>query len=411
MNWQTLTRMLWVAITLPLPAAVGERVDLYVGGGVTGQTKVVSDDKDRQQVWVKTDPDLVLVLPKSRVRSIEPADKLAAYERFAGQTGQDAERHYKLSVWCKTNHLPEQSRYHLQRAITLNPDHVAARASLGYKQINGRWTLFTDLQRSRGLVHVGGNLWKAPEQISREEVRKETDKTAKLWKRKLSQMLAALSREEPDAWANLEAIDDPLAADAIAEQLEKSRGGRQPRRLRSLWVRLLGKLDHPSARKALVRAGLEEPDRRLQQDILEQLQTNGRSSAVASYTDVLVKAAAGKHPDAKGVSLAATALQSFVDPEMALVWVDALVTEHIRAAPQQPGMTFGFGDTGANGMQAGSAAKAEIRRSQNGEVRNLLRMIEPEADYGFDENAWRRHFALQRSRYQGDLRRDGDAVR
>jgi len=400
------TSLLPILITVLLVGpAIAQRVDIYGGGAAVGQAKV-SEQGGTQQVWVKLDDQVVLSIPKARVRTIEPVDKLARYFKFAGLTGDDPERHFKLSRWCKGESLPHQARYHLQRVIALDPDHTEARAILRYTRVAGEWIKWSTLQRQRGLVHVGGNKWEAPELIAREKARKADEVAAKKWTRTLRQMLSAVARGEEDALQNLAAIEDPLAADAVADQLMRSRDGSQTRQLRRLWVRLLGKFKNASSVKTLVQTGIDEPDFKIREAALEQLEQHGRRSAVSSYANVLVEAAAGKHANDSLVRRAAVALQSFPDPEMAFTYVDALVTEHVRTAAPAPGMSFGFGDNGVGGIQAGGAPQAEVLRSENLEVLNLLRMIAPDVNYGFNEDAWRQYFAARRSRFDGDLRRD-----
>ena len=73
-------------------------------------------------------------------------------------------------------------------------------------------------------------------------------------------------------------------------------------------------------------------------------------------------------------------------------------------------MQFGFGESSSgntnNGMSVGSKPKVVSKSKRNPAVLNLLREIESEADYGYDEQAWLEHFARQRGQFSGDLRRD-----
>ncbi len=54
----------------------------------------------------------------------------------------------------------------------------------------------------------------------------------------------------------------------------------------------------------------------------------------------------------------------------------------------------------------GGKKKAEFEFVQNPGALTLLKMVEPGADFRFDQQAWREYFASQLTAYQGDLRRD-----
>jgi hypothetical protein len=105
------------------------------------------------------------------------------------------------------------------------------------------------------------------------------------------------------------------------------------------------------------------------------------------------------------VNRAAQALTWFPDPELAMTYVEALVTTHKQEFAPGPGMQVGFGD-GGGGMQAGGKKQVKIDHLNNPAVLSLLQLVEPEADFGYDERAWQSYLASRRSAYSGDLRRD-----
>jgi hypothetical protein len=166
-----------------------------------------------------------------------------------------------------------------------------------------------------------------------------------------------------------------------------------------LWVKLLGQFRNSVSVKALVHAGLVEDDEVIREAALGLLVDYGASSAVATYLPYL------KGNDNKLVNRAARALSWFPDRELALTYVDALVTTHKKEFAPDPGMSLGFGN-GGSGMQMGGKKKVKTDQRNNPAVLSLVKSIEPDADYGYDEQAWRRYFASQRSAFSGDLRRD-----
>ncbi|MDB4633788.1 HEAT repeat domain-containing protein [Rubripirellula sp.] len=384
------------------PSVLADTVEISGGGHLTGEASRKPDS-----VIVRVDDEIHVALPASRVRRVVDSDQLSAYRAWATKAGDDAELHYQLAVWCVTgSNVPGDSKYyrahHLQRAITLDPEHAKARAGLGFKKQNGKWVRTSDLMRGRGMISRAGR-WELPESVAIEDYQQDTDVNAKKWIKEVKRLVALVLRntkKSPEALAALQAIEDPLASSAIADQLNGSRDrGNQSRDLRMLWIRLLGKFRDSVSVQNLVQAGLIEDDNVIREAALEQLVKYGAGSAVASYLPCLTK------NDNPLVNRAAFALSWFPDPELAMNYVDALVTTHETEQAPNSGINAGFGD-GGGGLQTGGKKKVYVQTRKNPAVLALLQAIEPEVDYGYDEQRWREHFANKRSSFNGDLRRD-----
>lgn len=380
-----------------------DTVEISGGGHLDGRVKRTPD-----YVIVQVDDDIQVALPASRIRSVVMSDDLAEYRRNAAKAGDDAELHYKLAIWCVTgNNVPGRAdyykRFHMRRAIELNPEHAKARGSLGYKKVGNRWVTRTDLMHDRGMISVGGKQV-LPEAYSIEEAGEEADVASKLWIKDINRLVGIAlknSSKSAEAYASLEAIDDPLAASAIAAQLNDSRGKQtQSQAMRKMWVRLLSKLKNGPSIRALVLAGVDEPDPVIREMALTSLQAYGSGSAVATYTPML------RSNDHRTVNRAAEALAYFPDPESAMDYVNALVTTRKTVTPAGAGMNVGFGDNGGGGMSTGSQPVVTNDTRSNPAVLGLLRIIEPEVDFGYDETRWRDYFASKKTAYSGDLRRD-----
>lgn len=379
-----------------------DTVEISGGGHLTGEVSRKPDS-----VIVRVDDEIHVALPASRVRRVVDSDDLAAYRELAAKAGENAELHYQLAVWCVTgSNVPGDSKHyrshHLQRAITLDSEHAKARAGLGFKKQNGKWVRTSDLMRGRGMISRAGR-WELPESVAIEEYQQDTDVNAKKWIKEVKRLVTLLLRntkKSPEALASLQAIVDPLASNAIADQLNDSRErGNQSRDLRMLWVRLLGKFRDSVSVQTLVQAGLMEDDEVIREAALDQLVKYGAGSAVATYLPCLTK------NDNQLVNRAARALAWFPDPELAMNYVDALVTSHKTEQAPSSAINAGFGD-GGGGLQTGGKKKVYVQTRKNPAVLALLQAIEPEVDYGYDEQRWREYFANKRSTYSGDLRRD-----
>lgn len=380
-----------------------DTVELRGGGQITGQVVRKPD-----WVIVKVDDEVQVAIQPSRVIRVVTSDQLQNYRNKVIESGNDAELQYQLGIWCVTDdNVPGDSqhylRYHMQRAIELDPDHAKARASLGYKKHEGKWVRTRDLMRDRGMVWRGRG-WDIPEAIAIEDFQDETNVESKKWIREVNRLTksalngSAKSRESLEA---LQAISDPLAAEAIARQLSESRGKTsQSRPMRLMWVDLLGRFRNSISVQALVIAGIDETDANVREAALKRLEEYGSSSAVATYLPML------KSNDNQLVNRAAQVLQWFPDRELALTYVDALVTTHTKQIAGGPGMQAGFDDQGGGGLAMGGKPKVIKTPRTNPAVYTLVKLIEPDVDHGYDEKAWQLHFANERTAYSGDLRRD-----
>ena len=379
-----------------------DTVELSGGGHLTGEVSRKPDS-----VIVRVDDEIQVALPASRVRRVVDSDQLATYRQRVALAGDDAELQYQLAIWCVTSsNVPGDSRHykvhHLRRAIALDPEHAKARAGLGFKKQNGKWVQTSDLMRGRGMISNAGR-WELPESVAIEDYQDVSNVNAKKWIKEVKRLVMSVqknTKKSPEALATLLAIDDPLASGAIAEQFDDSRErGNQSREMRLMWVKLLGKFRDSVSVQTLVKAGLVEDDEVIREAAFEQLLKYGAGSAVATYVPYL------QQNDNHLVNRAARALSWFPDPELALVYVDALVTSHKSEQAPSSAINAGFGDVGG-GLQTGGTKRVYVQQRNNPAVLALLREIEPEVDYGYDDQAWREHFASKRASFSGDLRRD-----
>ena len=391
-----------LSMTTGVPAVWADTLEISGGGHLTGEIQRRAD-----LVIVKVDDQIQVAIPASRVRRVVDSDELTEYRQLAARVGEDAERHYQLALWCVRSdslagEVQQYKRYHLRRAVELDPDHSKARAALGYTRQAGQWIRTSDLMTKRGMVPRSGG-WALPEAAAIEDYQDAINVDARKWNREVKRLLAMVLRgssKAPQALETLRNIRDPLAAGAIARQLLESReSGTQSRELRLLWVRLLGQFHNSVAVEALVRAGLEERDETIREAALDELVKYGSGSAVATYLQYL------SSNDNKLVNRAARALTWFPDPELVLTYIDALVTKHKTELAPGPGMQVGFGD-GGGGMQMGGKKQVKVDQLQNPAVLTLVKSVVSEVDYGYDEKAWRNYIATQRTAFSGDLRRD-----
>lgn len=399
----------FLATLLTIPQLQADTVELSGGGHLDGEVQ-----QRGTAVIVALDDEIQVAVPSSRVRRVVKSEQLAKYRQLVIAAGEDAEKHYQLAIWCiKNSNVPgnaqQYKRYHMRRAVDLDPDHTKARAALGFTRDEGKWILTSELMRKRGMITRGGS-WELPETLALEDFRDSSDVSSKKWIREVKRLVTVISRsgtsrknseKAAEALATLRAIEDPQAAGAIADQLlESGENNAQSREMRSEWIELLGRFKNMTAVQALVQVGVEDSDPDIREKALAKLQEFGASSAVATYLQML------KSNDNQTVNRAAQALSWFPDPELALTYVEALVTTHKQQLAPGPGMSVGFGDNGGGGLSTGGKPKVIVEKRTNPGVLSLLKVIEPDVDFGYDEQAWLNYFARTRSTFSGDLRRD-----
>jgi len=380
------------------------RVELSGGGQLTGEVrKSEKADGSTAHVVVRIDEDLAIAVEGVYVRRVIEDSDLKEYRDRAATVGEDAEAHFQLSRWCKSKTLLAQHHFHLTQTIEIDPDHSLARAALGYVQNpEGRgWVSYELLRRSQGLIRDRKSGWVLPEVLASRQYADETNKQAKLWIREFSRLHSRATRGDAEAIAEIEAITDPLATGAIARELQRTRKSTNLRTLRRLYVRLLGRLRNLTAVAALVKVALYEPDQLIREDAVRELKEFGGGSAVATCLPML------KSNSPAQVQAAVRVLADFPEPELAFVYVDALITgQKIRTQIGSGGTDAGFGNNGVSGLSQGAQIVERTESTRNPEILRILKTIAPDADYGFNESAWRNYFASLRNPPRSDLRRD-----
>lgn len=378
---------------------VADTAKISGGGHLEGATKTVASGKQKFVV-VADDDDIQIALLDSNVTFLSRTEELGEYRKRVAAVGDDSEGNYQLARWCSSQNLSGQRNFHYHRAIDLDPNHVRARKALGYTLVKGNWIPFDVHKRSQGLVKSGAK-WQVPAAVAIEKANDEANKRAKRWNVDLGRLRVSALKGSGEALAEIRAIDDPLAAGAVAKELVSSRkSNSQSRSFRLMWVEILGRFRNAVSVQALTLAGVDEPDDLVREQALEELRKYGSDSAVGFYLQLL------RSNDNGRVRAGAQALAFFPNPELAFSYVDALQTEHVTVTQAGPGTQAGFSQTGGNSFTSGSKATKVSVPVRNPAVLGLIKMIEPAVDYGYDEDRWRRHFAAKINSYHGPLRSD-----
>ncbi|GEM_PF-4867355 len=88
------------------------------------------------------------------------------YDEKKSEFEDTPEGRYKLGQWCRDQGLLWQSREEWRRAVELDPEHAAARKSLGDEKRNGAWVTFEEIQKKKGLEPFEGR-WLKPAEVAK----------------------------------------------------------------------------------------------------------------------------------------------------------------------------------------------------------------------------------------------------
>jgi len=211
-------------------------------------------------------------------------------------------------------------------------------------------------------------------------------------------------RQAEAAERNLNAIQEPEAAPALAEILADSQESKSVR-LRCLSI--LAKLPPGLATPTLCRIAMNESDPSIQDACLEELKRQGTHSVLPGFIAEL------KSKDNGRVNRAAECIGRLGDKAATLPLINALITEHkflVQPGNAPPGgMSATFspgGGPGGGGLSMGGKPQLIKQPLKNSGVRNALTTLHPGVNFQYDIEAWRKWYVQSQTTSIVDLRRD-----
>jgi hypothetical protein len=378
---------------------------LKSGGRVEGQ--ILNPNRERGQPWqVKTGEGIKLALADSAVlRVIAKTDLDKQYDAQLPKLENTVEAQWGMAEWCKEAGLLEQRKRHLQTVLALDPNHVEARKALGYQKHGSRWLTQDEYMQSVGYVRYKG-AWRTRQEIDIESRDTQQELAAKKLRKDIHlwiEQVATGGRLRDTAEKNLNAINDPAAAPALAEIIGNSD---QRRELRKKCLDILARLPPGLATGTLVRVAMSDSDESIRDGCIDELKRQGAHTVLSAF----IKELSSK--DNARVNRAGDALGRLGDKSATLPLINALVTTHQFTVQQggPPGsMTNTFspsGQPGAGGMSMGNTTKVIKRDFQNTGVKGALNMLYPDAPNNqYDIDAWRAWYSKTQSSSNADLRR------
>jgi hypothetical protein len=390
---------LGISLLVPLSQAAGEEtIQLRTGGRLRGEAREASGRAaGERQVTIELRGGGRVTLERRGIVDIRRIPEAALeYERRAPATPRTVADQWELAEWCREAGLAAERKLHLQMILELETDHLAARRALGYFQHRGQWTTRKQTREEDGYVQRDGH-WRLPQQVQVQDERQQREAIDREWVKRLERyrehLLQGKPHERRAARDQLLAIRDPQAIDPLTRLVLAER----LRPLKSLYVNILGEIEHPRAVHQLAYLSLVERDQEILHACLDRVAARQNPDVIETYVKALQNADNGI------VNRAALALKKLDDPSAIGPLIEALVTRHplvvSPGAPQGAStMTFARGsdDTGGTGFSSGSSDPTIISVPvPNQEVLSALAALTGES-FGFDQWAWRRWQASRR---------------
>jgi hypothetical protein len=362
------------------------RADVFLlenGGRVEGEW-VNRQEQPLLAYRVRTTAGVQLRLEVAQVReAIQQSPASGEYERLAPTFADTVADQWRLAEWCREQRLTAERRRHLERILTLDPNHQQARGLLGFHFINGQWVTQQDFRHREGFEFYRGR-WRTPQEIEILEVQSKRELAEKEWLVRLKRWRHDLDTDNARlAYDSLLAIKDPAAARPVGEYLSHER----VRRVKMLYCDVLANIATGEATNYLVQAALGDPD----DEIFHYAINRIVRQQLPHIADPFI--AALKDTSNFRVNRAAMALARIEDKSAISPLIDALVTTHARVLPGSPGSgpdstSTTFSSQGTS-MKKNEGPHVVVARIQNQAVLDALTHLSGGSSFGFDPRAGR----------------------
>jgi hypothetical protein len=386
--------------TLSTASARADVLDLTNGGRLVGRP--VESEAAAKSYVIELEGGGRVSVSRSQVARIDSkSEPERKYEAMARSAPDTVEAHWELAEWCRENKLVAQLKLHLDRILELDPNHEKARIAAGFRQQDGEWMTRDDVMASRGMVMYEGR-YVTKQHVELLERQKEAKTVEADWGNQIERLRRSLTGRNEDrivnARAELQAIRDPAAAEAVVNALRREK---EPG-LKRLWLEVASRLDHQVAVDALVDRSLADPDEEIRYQALEYLVKSRRPGLAVPYIRAL------KNRDNEIVNRAGAALGQIGDADAIGPLIEALITTHkFKVSDANPDQhAYAFSKDSSAFSFGGGGPQVVNQELRNPAVLNSLIMLSGGASFDYDQDAWRRWLAAQAKQRAVDVRRD-----
>ncbi|MCA9185329.1 MAG: hypothetical protein R3E01_18040 [Pirellulaceae bacterium] len=389
----------WSLLTVLIVSGQVYADTFHLRGGGSIDGKWLNPDREPGGAYdIRTEVGLLRLAAAQVTRVTVTTAERARYEALLPKMPDTVAGHWKMAEWCREQGLGAEREFHLEGVLRHEPDHADARRILGYVKVDGEWTTQDAQMEARGYVRYRGR-WTLPQEMEADKRAEEAEQQVKDWRRKIKIWSSQLGGRRGDtAYDNIMAINDPMAADGLADLLFATGDS-------ALQVALIGKLAKMQtgvSAGALIDGALQMESEELRVRCLDGLEAYGAERAAMEFVRQL------KNPDNVMVRRAAVGLGRLPNPNAIRPLIEALITTHrVQISSGNPGQTnVGFGSgqgISGNSFSAGGGPKHRDIDVQNREVLDALIKMTGQ-NYQFDEVAWLDWWAVRSMPAYVDLR-------
>jgi hypothetical protein len=400
-----------VAICALLPAALlwqavarGDVFLLRSGGQVEGEWSNRNESRLAGHE-VRTASGIRVRIPTATVVQRVPQLKAdAEYDQVAATFGPTIDEQWRLAQWCRENSLPHRRKGHLEAILAMDPDHVAARRALGYRQRGGKWETRDEQQRTAGYELYRGR-WRLSQDIEIQEEKAKRDLAEAEWLAKIKRWRNDLTTDRAlGAYQHLATLDDPLAVPALRTLL----AGERSRPVKILYLDVLYRIGDGAAVQTLVNTALNDADDEIFFETADRL----KKLPPQQITKPLITSL--RDPVNIRVNRAAYLIGKTGDKRFVSPLIDALVTLHRTVQNDGPGDASSFGGDGSFALNRGGGVKVVDVPVPNRLVLEALVDLTGQ-NFDYEQRAWRRWYDIERARIFAetspvDLRRNDNTT-
>ena len=377
------TALIVIAVCWGDFALFAEEVRLANGASVQGE---VLSGVDSPTCRIRLPGGALVAFPAEAVREVVPEPEARRQYRAMPPIEDTADEHVRVGLICRTQGLTAESRRHFERALEIDPKHDGAHRALGYVLKNDQWALPDAWERRQGKVWYAGR-WSFPQDAAIAEQERRHDERERELRTQIRSWRSWLRRrkKQADGFANLRAIEDPIAAPILAKVLSDPK---EPPEYKQLYIEVLARLGGRAAITALCKAGLVDPNAQVRSSAIDA--AVGVESAEDHIAGLMISALKEKDPQI--VNRAAGVLGRLKREDAIPALIEVLVVERVFEVGGGGRLSPTFGGGGAGGLNIEGAPKKVRKIQRHYGARDALAAITGTNQFDLNQAAWRQWY-------------------
>ncbi|WP_148618872.1 hypothetical protein [Mariniblastus fucicola] len=389
-----------------------DRVYLKTGRILQGKVTEGEAEKGGEFILLTTETGTVYKLDKGDiVKSVLMREKVDTDYKARLRLIKDvATDHIELAKWCEKQtrgktRFKEQIRWHYENVIRLDPEHANARKKLGYMKLaDGNWVAQAEFKTRQGYIPDRRRDWVAG--LSKVVAEKDEAYDAKLGaKRKAFNRWLSAAEKGNLQPAVLADICDASTLDLVYQSALNAQYNVEACRVH---LDAIATVKTGDAVEGLAHFAIEAPNQDIREHAISLLQSEVDHVTAILYLKGGLKFSNRWHVQNAAFAIAEIASTDDYSRDFAMLpLADSLRTQHEERiagalAPGRMNTSFGSGGTS---FQTGGGPQTQVKEYRNQQSLDALRRLF-EADFGFDEQAWRNWYIQNYTLSDLTVRRD-----